>query len=75
VRPTVSSLRKDASVREQTILTQVTINDGETIVIGGVDSEKRIDKNNHTLFNVPLYSKSKSARKKVVMFLTAKIVE
>jgi len=75
VRPTVSSLRKNASIHEQTILTQAMINDGETIVIGGVDSEKRIDKNSRTLFNVPLSSKSKSAREKVVMFLTAKIVE
>jgi len=74
VRPSVSSLGKNASINEQTILTNTVVNDGETIIIGGVDSQREVDKSS-TLFGIPLSSKNKTAGKKVVMFLTAKIIE
>ena len=75
VRPSVSTLGKNASIHEQTILANAVINDGETIVIGGLDSKRQVDKTSRTLLDVPLSSKAKSETKKVVMFLTAKIVE
>ncbi len=75
VRPSVSTLEKNLNINEQTILTKVMINDGETIVIGGSDYEKQVNRSSRSLLNIPLSSRTKSEGKKVVMFLTAKIVD
>ena len=67
--PTISSVGEDKSLQERTILTQVVINNGDTIALGGV-SEARSESGRGWL------SSSDSRRdRRVVMFLTAKIIE
>ena len=75
VQPSVSTIDKHANPSEQTIFTQAVVKDGDTIAIGGADIQKQETKNSSALFGVPLSSKSASKDRKVVMFLTAKIVE
>ena len=69
LRPSVSSMEKPFTPSERTIITQAVINDGDTIAIGGADVDKGTAKRGI------LSGKAASEKKKVEMFLTAKIVD
>jgi type II secretory pathway component GspD/PulD (secretin) len=76
VRPSVSTIDEYADSSERTILTQVVVNNGDTIAIGGADVEKEEVQKDRALFGIPLFSKKTATeKKKVVMFLTAKIID
>jgi type II secretory pathway component HofQ len=60
---------------ERTILTQAVVKDGDTIAIGGADTQRQEVQKSSTLFGVPLAQKSAAKNRKVVMFLTARIVD
>jgi hypothetical protein len=54
---------------ERSVITQVVVNDGDTIAIGGADVDK--SSANRGI----LSARSASEKKRIEMFLTAKIVE
>lgn len=75
IQPTVSNM-KGSSPYERTILTQVILNSGDTVAIGGVDSGTTQTTTTQTsLFGIPLSKTSSNQQSKVMMFLTATIVE
>ena len=69
LRPSVSSMEKPFTPSERTIITQVLINDGDTIAIGRAQTQKGSTKKGI------LSGKTAKDNKKVEMFLTAKIVD
>lgn len=75
LRPSVSTMQEGAVPSESTILTQAVIKDGDTMAIGGVDTEREAVQKRGTLFGVPLSKRAATEKKKVVMFLTSKITE
>ena len=75
LRPSVSTLQADATPSERTILTQAVINSGDTIAIGGAEAERGAGRKKDTLFGLPLARKAASEKKRVEMFLTARIIE
>lgn len=76
VRPTVSTLERRRTPYERSVLTQVIVNSGDTIAIGGMDSHQQTTENRSvSILGLPLGSKTKTESKKVVMFLTATIVD
>jgi type II secretory pathway component GspD/PulD (secretin) len=73
VRPTVSEFEKDRNVFARSVITQVIVGSGDTIVIGGVETAKnRTQKNGVPHTGISVSSGEKEARK-VVMFLTATV--
>jgi type IV pilus assembly protein PilQ len=74
LRPSVSVKGKHGAVEEQTVLTEVTISDGDTIAIAGLNSQKEVSQTSGPFSKIPLSSETRGENKKVVMFLTAKIV-
>ncbi|MDD5044844.1 MAG: secretin N-terminal domain-containing protein [Candidatus Omnitrophica bacterium] len=75
LRPSVSTLEKGGNPAQRTVYTNVILNNGDTVAIGSLDTEKEVTQNNQTLFGMPLSTKEKSKNNKVVMFLTAKIID
>ena len=76
LRPSVSTLQEDHTKFERTVLTEVVINNGDTIAIGGVDSARQeVTRDEIPIFDVPLSKRSSQESKKVVMFLTATVLE
>lgn len=75
VRPSVTTIDENADPSVRTILTQVVVNSGDTIVIGGSDTEKESAGKGKTLLGVPLSKQTANEKNKVVMFLTATIVD
>jgi type II secretory pathway component GspD/PulD (secretin) len=69
LRPTVSSMEKLGTPSERSIITQVVLDDGDTVAIGGAQVQKGRSKKGL------LSGKSSEENKKVEMFLTAKIVD
>jgi len=69
LRPSVSSMEKPFTPSERTIITQVVIDDGDTIAIGGADVDRGSAKRGI------LSGKAASEKKKTEMFLTARIVD
>ena len=67
--PSVSSLESNGIPRERTILTQVVINNKDTIVLGGVTEAKT--ETGKSLF----FAAENGESRKVMMFLTATIIE
>jgi type II secretory pathway component GspD/PulD (secretin) len=73
VRPTVSEFQEDRSVFERSVVTQVIIDSGDTIVIGGVETgESRTRKDGIPYAGISL-SSGKEESGRVVMFLTATV--
>jgi type II secretory pathway component GspD/PulD (secretin) len=70
LRPSVSSMERPFTPSERSIITQVVINDGDTVAIGGAEVDKESSRS-----GTPLYKRASGEKKKVEMFLTAKIVE
>jgi type II secretory pathway component GspD/PulD (secretin) len=75
VRPSVSSIDENMNPAERTILTQAVVNSGDTIAIGGADIQKEQMQKGSTLFGAPLSKRTATKNRKVVMFLTAKIID
>ena len=75
LRPSSSSLQDDSTIYEKSIFTQVNINDGDTIVIGGLDADTSIRKQDTSLFGSPFFKREKKENKKTVMFLTVRILD
>jgi type II secretory pathway component GspD/PulD (secretin) len=70
LRPSVSSMERSGNPSERSIITQVLINDGDTIAIGGADSERSSSSS-----SCPMSKRSLEKKKKVEMFLTATTVD
>jgi type II secretory pathway component HofQ len=75
LRPSVSTLEENSTPYERTIYTKALINDGDTIALGQVDSVEQSGREGKSLFGLPLDKESSAQKKKMVMFLTAKISE
>jgi type II secretory pathway component GspD/PulD (secretin) len=73
LRPSVSTFQQGDSprIQKRSILTQVVINNGDTIAIGGVDSGTTQEVR-HSFFGVSS-GRSRQETRKVMMFLTARI--
>jgi type II secretory pathway component GspD/PulD (secretin) len=73
VRPSVSNVRTDYSVYERSILTQVIINSGDTIAIGGFRESKVYATRGRLPFTETSIAGGSEKAKQIVMFLTATI--
>lgn len=74
LRPSVSVFEDDTTISEKTILTQVVINNGETVSIGGVDTVKEESGESRVPFLGTRTSKRRSKEnRKVIMLLTATV--
>jgi type II secretory pathway component GspD/PulD (secretin) len=72
VRPSVSTLERNSTPYERSALTQVIVDDGDTIVIGGVDSVKEeTTTGSIPILGIPISQRKSSKSQKVMMFLTA----
>lgn len=71
LRPSSTSLEGEHDIYEKSILTQVNLRAGDALVIGGLDSSKEVSS---SVLGEEISRGSKSEGKKVVMFLTAGIV-
>jgi type II secretory pathway component GspD/PulD (secretin) len=73
IQPSVSRSR-DGVPQESAILTQVTLNDGDTVVLGGLDSEvSDTTSQTTTVFGIPLSKTTQKEKRKILMFLTATV--
>ena len=70
VQPSSSEFREDGTIAEKTVLTEVVVNNGDTVAIGGVDTAEESGSKG-TLFS----RRSRKEARKAVMFLTASIIE
>jgi len=76
IRPSVSEFRADGSARERSILTQLVVNDGDTVAIGGLDvTGKRTGGESIPPADIAISKGNVDAARKVVMFLTTDIVD
>jgi type II secretory pathway component GspD/PulD (secretin) len=74
--PSRSAFRDDKSMYESSILTEVIVNDGDTIALGGVDSVRsQSARTSDALLEFPLSTTRTDEHKKVVMFLTVTIIK
>ena len=72
LRPEVSEFREDRTIDERSVLTQVIVNSGDTIVIGGMDREERRKRGAEVPFTgVSAAIENSEDTRRVVMFLTA----
>jgi type II secretory pathway component GspD/PulD (secretin) len=74
LQPAVSTLQNGLPY-ERTVLTRITINNGDTLVIGGLDSGTTQTSSTTSVFGVPVAKTTAGESKKVVMFLTATIAD
>ena len=75
VQPTLSTLEKCQQIPfNRSLATQVLLNNEETIVIGGLDSQKNISSET-SILGVHSASTSANDKREIVMFLTAEILE
>ncbi|MFQ5952503.1 MAG: type II secretion system protein GspD [Candidatus Omnitrophota bacterium] len=76
LRPTVSEFQEDRSIFERSVLTQVIIESGDTLAIGGLGTASlRTDQEKIPFTGMTVPEKVSEESKKVVMFLTATIVD
>jgi type II secretory pathway component GspD/PulD (secretin) len=74
--PSRSAFRDDESMYESSILTEVVVNNGDTIALGGVDAVRtQTGKTSDALLDYSLSTARTDEHKKVVMFLTVTIVK
>lgn len=73
VRPSVSSINRGALPSEAAIMTRVSLKDGDTVALGALETASDKEKQDDFL-GMPLLSKASAKNKRVVMFLTADIV-
>ncbi len=76
IKPKKSRFREDRNIYEQSILTSAVLRSGETLVLGGVDTaEARAEQRGVPHAGISVAAGSSDTRKKMVMFLTATVVE
>ena len=76
LRPSSGGFEEDGILHEKTALTQVVVDSGNTMVIGGVSKDKRETRKEGLPFlGSPLSRGDTKEREKVLMFLTATIDE
>jgi len=73
IRPTLSSFEKMSDVYERSILTQVIVNNGDTIALGGLDTEEERTRQANVPFTDISIPSERLEKKKIVMFLTPTI--
>ncbi|MDP2924383.1 MAG: secretin N-terminal domain-containing protein [Candidatus Omnitrophota bacterium] len=75
LRPSSSSLTESGDIEDKTILTQVVVNSGDTIAIGGANSGSETIRQEKTLgIGIPTLERHVTKNKRVVMFLTATVL-
>jgi len=74
VHPSKSSLQNNGTSKTSSLSTQVVINDGDTIAIGGVDTIRE-ETRDEKVFGIPVSKQSSRKQNKTMMFLTATIVQ
>jgi type II secretory pathway component GspD/PulD (secretin) len=75
VRPSVSEMQENGVPSESAFFTQVVVNNGDTISIGGVQAQRESVEKRRAFFGIPLSQRTETKKKAVVMFLTAKVIE
>jgi len=75
LRPSLSSIDERGAPEQRTVLTEALINDGDTVVVGRLDSSSQGVEREQTALKTPLSRKASTQEKKIVMFLTAKIID
>jgi len=76
LRPSSTSLEGEGDIYEKSVLTQINLHPGDTLVIGGLDSDKKVTRERSAPgTGVALSQGTKSGGKKMVIFLTADIVD
>jgi len=66
--PSVSNIRRRGAITERTIFTQVSVNNGDTIVIGGADTSSESTEEGLAVART-------GQKRRTVMFLTATVIE
>jgi len=75
VQPTISRM-ENAEPYQNTVLTQVIINNGDTIVLGGLDKQAiQSQSRKTTIFGVPISQRTNQQHRKTALFLTATIAD
>jgi len=75
IRPSMSTLDDSHSPYERSVSTQVVVNNGDTLVLSGLDAQKKEQRSKSTFLGIPLSSTKTQESKNLVMFVTAEIVE
>lgn len=76
IKPKKSRFREDRNIYEQSIFTSAVLRSGETLVLGGVDTaEARTEQRGVPPVGISVATESSGTRKKMIMFLTATVVE
>lgn len=76
LRPSSSSLTESGDIEDKTILTQVVVNSGDTIAIGGANSGSETIRQEKALgIGIPTLERHVTKNKRVVMFLTATVLD
>ncbi|MEW5758798.1 MAG: secretin N-terminal domain-containing protein [Candidatus Omnitrophota bacterium] len=74
VSPSVSNI--DGGIQERTLFTQVNIQDGDSIILGGADLLTQTTRSNKVPFlGLSIRKEDSQEIKKVIIFLTAKIIK
>jgi type II secretory pathway component GspD/PulD (secretin) len=71
LRPEVSEFQKDRSIYERSIITQVNVESGDTIAIGGLEAEKKYTEQDGIPLTGATVHGGMKERRKIMMFLTA----
>lgn len=76
IRPLSSNLNKEGDPEEKTVLTQVVINNRDTIMLGGV-SKVQVKSESSSLpgLDIPIFKEKGKEDHRVVMFLTTRIID
>lgn len=70
LRPSISETQKDGTLYGRSALTEVLINDGDTIIIGGLGKKESVTSSGTFLFR-----RKKKREKTVMIFLTANTID
>ncbi|NQT32827.1 MAG: hypothetical protein HQ594_04050, partial [Candidatus Omnitrophica bacterium] len=75
IRPEVSEFQKDQSIYERTLLTQVTVNSGDTVLLGNIARSIRRGEEGGLPVLGETFSEKRSKKNNVLIFLTVDVVE
>ena len=76
IHPSLSTVDGSGALPvERSLSTEVIMNSGDTVALGGVESQGQTTSGQTTLFGIPLSRKKESNKSKVVMFLTAEVLD
>jgi type II secretory pathway component GspD/PulD (secretin) len=76
VRPSLSNLEGSTSgITERAVATQTVINNGDTVIIGNLDSVEEATEKGESIFGIPTFRTIRGESKRTIIFLTARIIE